>query len=104
MAGELDDLKRIVTSLRGGTDNQAAAVLARLRLGESPEDVAKSLPATASTVAPFRPPRYALLDPSVFWRQHDNPVSAYWPRSLRTRLEVETVRNHRILSIQAWGS
>jgi hypothetical protein len=59
MAGELDDLKRIVTSLRTGTDNQAAAVLARLRLGESPEDVAKSLPATASPVGPFQPPRYA---------------------------------------------
>lgn len=30
--GELEDLRRIVTLLRLGTDDQAAAVLARLRL------------------------------------------------------------------------
>ena len=90
MADELDDLKRIVTSLRSGTDNQAAAVLARLRLGESPEDVAKSLPATTSPAGPFQPPRYALPAYGVLWLQTvDNPVSAYWPRSLWTRLEME---------------
>jgi hypothetical protein len=60
MAPELDDLRRIVTSLRSGTDNQAATVLARLRLGESPEDVARSLPATAaSPTISFQPPGYA---------------------------------------------
>ncbi|CAN9100212.1 unnamed protein product [Alternaria alternata] len=56
MTGELDDLKRIVTSLRSGTDDQAAAVLARLRLGEAPEDVAKTLPMTASPAASGHPP------------------------------------------------
>ncbi|KAL1801189.1 hypothetical protein ACET3X_001531 [Alternaria dauci] len=56
MTGELDDLKRIVISLRSGTDDQAAAVLARLRLGEAPEDVAKTLPMTASPAIPGQPP------------------------------------------------
>ncbi|CAN9123730.1 unnamed protein product, partial [Alternaria alternata] len=44
---ELEDLKRIVTSLRSGTDDHAAAILARLRLGEPPEDIAKTLLMTA---------------------------------------------------------
>jgi hypothetical protein len=71
MAPELDDLRRIVTSLRLGTDNQAATVLARLRLGETPENVAKSLPATAaSPTISFQPPRYALSDHSTSWLQH----------------------------------
>jgi len=65
ITGELDDLKRIITSLRSGTDDQAAAVLARLRLGESPEDVAKSLPMTVSPGASGQPPRYAPLDYSL---------------------------------------
>ncbi|EDU49748.1 DUF3425 multi-domain protein [Pyrenophora tritici-repentis] len=56
ITGELDDLKRIITSLRSGTDDHAAAVLARLRLGESPEDVAKSLPMTASPATSGQPP------------------------------------------------
>ena len=72
ITGELDDLKRIVTSLRSGTDDQAAAVLARLRLGESPEDVAKSLPMTLSPAASGQPPRYAPLDYSLPLAQHIN--------------------------------
>ena len=71
ITGELEDLKRIITSLRSGTDDQAAAVLARLRLGESPEDVAKSLPMTVSP-ASGQPPRYAPLDYSLPLAQHIN--------------------------------
>ncbi|RMZ68318.1 bZIP transcription factor [Pyrenophora seminiperda CCB06] len=56
ITGELDDLKRIVTSLRSGTDDHATAVLARLRLGESPEDVAKSLPMLAPLNTSGQPP------------------------------------------------
>ena len=59
ITGELEDLKRIVTSLRSGTDDQAAAILARLRLGDAPEDVAKSLSMTSSPAASTQPPRYA---------------------------------------------
>jgi hypothetical protein len=58
--GELEDLKRIVTLLRSGTDDQAAAVLARLRLGELSENVAQTLPMTAASRAESgRPLRYA---------------------------------------------
>ncbi|KAL6154243.1 hypothetical protein ACJBU6_07518 [Exserohilum turcicum] len=56
ITGELEDLKRIVTSLRSGTDDQAAAILARLRLGDAPEDVAKSLSMTSSPAASTQPP------------------------------------------------
>ncbi|KAK1912023.1 hypothetical protein P3342_012506 [Pyrenophora teres f. teres] len=65
ITGELDDLKRIITSLRSGTDDHAAAVLARLRLGESPEDVAKSLPMTASPATSGQPPRH-------LWKWHES--------------------------------
>lgn len=71
ITGELEDLKRIITSLRSGTDDQAAAVLARLRLGESPEDVAKSLPMTVSP-ASGQPPRYAPLDYNLPLAHHIN--------------------------------
>jgi hypothetical protein len=57
--GELEDLKRIVTALRSRTDDQAASILARLRLGELPGDVAKALPTTASPTASSQTPRYA---------------------------------------------
>jgi hypothetical protein len=61
--GELEGLRRIVTLLRSGTDDQAAAVLARLRLGELPENVAQTLPMTAASRAVSgQPPRYASLD------------------------------------------
>ena len=61
ITGELDDLKRIITSLRSGTDDQAATILARLRLGETPEDVAKSLSLASSPGTAAQPPRYASL-------------------------------------------
>lgn len=57
MTGELEDLKRIVNFLRSGTDDQAAAILARLRLGDTPEDVAKSLSLVPSPAASTQPPR-----------------------------------------------
>jgi len=88
MTGELDDLKRIVTSLRSGTDDQAAAVLARLRLGEAPEEVAKTLPMTVSPAISGQPPRYASLDSFLWLQQVYNSGSAYWVRSPRTPLEA----------------
>lgn len=88
MTGELDDLKRIVTSLRSGTDDQAAAVLARLRLGEAPEEVAKTLPMTVSPAVSGQPPRYASLDSFLWLQQVYNSGSAYWLRSPRTPLEA----------------
>lgn len=67
MTGELEDLKRIVNFLRSGTDDQAAAILARLRLGDTPEDVAKSLSLVPSPAASTQPPRYASLHYSFLY-------------------------------------
>ena len=95
ITGELDDLKRIVTSLRSGTDDQAAAILARLRLGEPPEDVAKSLSLVSSPApAAAQPPRYASLHHSFLSgckkeKHIGNWSSAYWARSRPILLEVQ---------------
>lgn len=62
MSNKIEELERIINALRSGTDLHASTVLARLRLGERVEDVAKSLPASSSTQS--KTPRYALLDPS----------------------------------------
>ncbi|KAH9876439.1 hypothetical protein J1614_003570 [Plenodomus biglobosus] len=56
MSGKVDELERIVNFLRSGSDLQASTVLARLRLGERVEEVAKSLPATSSTSGQSKPP------------------------------------------------
>ena len=58
ISGELEVLKRILTSLRSETDDRAAAILTRLRLGELPGDVAKTLPMTPSPIVSNQPPRY----------------------------------------------
>ena len=96
ITGELEDLKRIVTSLRSGTDDQAAAILARLRLGDTPEDVAKSLSLVPSPAASTQPPRYASLCYSFLYsckktkqRHNGNRSSAYWARSPPIPLEVQ---------------
>lgn len=58
ISGELEVLKRILTSLRSETDDRAAAILARLRLGELPGNVAKTLPTAPSPMVSNQPPRY----------------------------------------------
>jgi hypothetical protein len=98
MTGELEDLKRIVTSLRSGTDDQAAALLARLRLGGLPENVAQTLPAIAAFRAvPGQPPRYASLDHHILWLWRvNNLVSASW-----TPLEAERVTSWHLIRVKA---
>ncbi|KAF1850324.1 uncharacterized protein K460DRAFT_382075 [Cucurbitaria berberidis CBS 394.84] len=51
VSGRLNELERIVASLRSGSDSQASTILARLRLGERVEDVAISLPATPTVLS-----------------------------------------------------
>lgn len=76
--GEIEDLKRVVTSRRLGTDDRAATIFARLRLGELPEDVAKTLPMTTSPAVSGQPPRYVSLGYCIIRLQHvDTPGSAY---------------------------
>ena len=65
MSGRVEELERIVNYLRSSSDLQASTALARLRLGERVEEVAKSLPTTASSSTLFTPPRYASLEFSI---------------------------------------
>lgn len=57
MSGRVEELERIVNSLRSSSDLQASTILARLRLGERVEEVAKSLPPVTSTLTLTTPPR-----------------------------------------------
>jgi len=56
MSGRVEELERIVNFLRSSSDLQASTVLARLRLGERVEEVAKSLPVAPSPLGPSKPP------------------------------------------------
>lgn len=49
MSGKAEEMERVIKALRTSTDDQASAVLARLRIGDRLEDIIKTLP----------PPRYA---------------------------------------------
>ena len=59
MSSRVEEMERVMNVLRSGSDIQASTLLARLRLGERMEDVAKSLPPTTSTMFVSNPPRYA---------------------------------------------
>lgn len=59
MSSRFEEMERVINVLRSGSDIQASTLLARLRLGERMDDVAKSLPATASSMLVSNPPRYA---------------------------------------------
>lgn len=94
MSGKVEELERIVNFLRSGSDLQASTVLARLRLGERVEEVAKSVPAMASSSTLSKPPRYACIDFRVLWTQHSgNPGPAYWLRSPPALQEVVSAMN-----------
>jgi hypothetical protein len=58
MSSRTEDMERILNALRSGTDTQSTNVLARLRLGEQVEEVAKTLPPVAHSVGMGAPPRY----------------------------------------------
>lgn len=53
----VDELERVVNFLRSSSDLQASTVLARLRLGERVDEVARSLPAAPSSAGQSKPPR-----------------------------------------------
>jgi hypothetical protein len=58
MGSRADDMERIMSVLRSGTDTQSTNILARLRLGEKVDEVAKNLPAVATFAVTGTPPRY----------------------------------------------
>lgn len=62
MSSRFAEMERVINALRSGSDVQASFLLARLRLGERVDDVAKTLPATAASMLVSKPPRYAKAD------------------------------------------
>jgi len=59
-----DEMERVIRALRTTSDAEAATILARLRIGERVDDLAKSLPPFLSSPVPTKPPRYASPDPN----------------------------------------
>lgn len=62
LAGRYEGMERVINALRSGSDSQAVTLLARLRLGERVDEVAKTLPATATLMPVSTAPRYANAD------------------------------------------
>jgi hypothetical protein len=60
MSGRAEEMERVIRALRTGSDDQASAILARLRIGDSLTDVLNELPSSASSSIVSKPPRYAL--------------------------------------------
>lgn len=59
MSSRVEELERIMNVLRSGSDIEASTLLARLRLGERVDDVARSLPPTTFMIPVSNPSRYA---------------------------------------------
>lgn len=58
ISSRVEEMERIMHVLRSGSDTQASTLLARLRLGERMDVVAKTLPQTPSSILVSNP-RYA---------------------------------------------
>jgi hypothetical protein len=56
-SGRVEELERVMSALRSGSDIEASTLLARLRLGERVDEIAKSL-ASATSMFAGNPPRY----------------------------------------------
>ena len=55
-SGRIEELERVMSALRTGSDIEASTLLARLRLGERVDEIAKSL-APAMATFTSNPPR-----------------------------------------------
>jgi hypothetical protein len=58
MSGRAEEVDRIIKVLRTGSDDEASALLARLRIGDRLDEIVRGLPPLSSTMV-SRPPRYA---------------------------------------------
>jgi uncharacterized protein (DUF433 family) len=58
LSNRIDEMERIINLLRSGSDIEASTVLARLRLGERMEEIAKHLPLAPIPVPIGGTPRY----------------------------------------------
>jgi hypothetical protein len=59
MSGRAEEMGRVIKALRTGSDDQATAVLARLRIGDRLDDIIKALPPPSFSPEVSKPPRYA---------------------------------------------
>lgn len=62
MSSRVDELERVISVLRSGSDIEASTLLARLRLGERVDDVARSLPTTSFMMPVSNPPSLLAQD------------------------------------------
>lgn len=58
MSSRAEELERVIKTLRTGSDDEASALLARLRIGDRVHEIVRDLPPLSSSKA-SRPPRYA---------------------------------------------
>jgi uncharacterized membrane-anchored protein len=65
LSSKAEEMERVINALRSGSDIQASTLLARLRLGERVEDVAKYVPATTSSISSSVPSRYVEVNHSL---------------------------------------
>jgi hypothetical protein len=59
MSPRAEEMARVIKALRTGSDDQATAVLARLRIGDRLDDIVKALPPPSISTVVSKPPRYA---------------------------------------------
>ncbi|KAH7069644.1 hypothetical protein BKA63DRAFT_579756 [Paraphoma chrysanthemicola] len=62
MSSKVEEMERVLKALRSGSDEQASIILARLRLGERLEEVAKGLPPAVFSSAQSKPPSLLAQD------------------------------------------
>lgn len=76
MSGRVDELERVLSVLRSGSDIEASTLLARLRLGERVDDVARSLPSNSFMIPVSNPSRYAEDRFSILrcWMHFNDPT------------------------------
>lgn len=59
MSTKVEEMEAVITAMRTGSDYQASAVLARLRLGDELGDIVKELPQILMSAGTSGHPRYA---------------------------------------------
>ncbi|KAH6629089.1 hypothetical protein C7974DRAFT_180923 [Boeremia exigua] len=64
MSSRFEEVERVMSVLRSGSDIEASTLLARLRLGERVDNIARSLPPTASMMLVSTPPSLQAQDSS----------------------------------------
>jgi hypothetical protein len=69
MSSRVDEMERVIHFLRSGSDIEASTILARLRLGQRIEDIAKGFPTVSLPPSAGAPPWY-VLDTHHYHRLH----------------------------------